>query len=47
MADDQRQNKESDFVQEYKLEQDNELRFEVESKEKATLEVVLKHNFAS
>ncbi len=39
MADDQRQNKESDLVQEFKLEQDNELRFEVESKEKATLEV--------
>ena len=38
MSEEQRQ-KESEVVQEFKLEQDNELRFEVESKEKVTLEV--------
>ena len=40
MSEEQRQ-KESEVVQEFKLEQDNELRFEVESKEKVTLEVCL------
>lgn len=38
MSEEQRQ-KESEVVQEFKLDPDNELRFEVESKEKATLEV--------
>lgn len=38
MSEEQRQ-KEAEVVQEFKLEQDNELRFEVESKEKVTLEV--------
>ncbi|EFX89485.1 protein CLP1 homolog [Daphnia pulex] len=38
MSEEQRQ-KESEVVQEFKLEQDNELRFEVESKEKVTLEL--------
>lgn len=38
MSEEQRQ-KEAEIVQEFKLEQDNELRFEVESKEKVTLEV--------
>ncbi|EFX62356.1 hypothetical protein DAPPUDRAFT_120305 [Daphnia pulex] len=40
MSEEQRQ-KESEVVQEFKLEQDNELRFEVESKEKVTLEALL------
>lgn len=41
MADDSRQqNKDTtEPAQEFKLEQDNELRFEVEGKEKVTLEV--------
>ena len=39
MAEDQRQNKETEPVQDFKLEQDNELRFEVEGKDKVTLEV--------
>lgn len=38
MAEEQRQ-KETEIVQEFKLEQDNEFRFEVESKEKVTLEL--------
>ena len=38
MTEEQRQ-KESETVQEFKLEQDNELRFEVESKDKVSLEV--------
>lgn len=38
MAEEHKQ-KESEQVQEFKLEQDNELRFEVENKEKVTLEV--------
>ena len=42
MAEEQRQ-KETEVVQEFKLEQDNEFRFEVESKEKVTLEVSFTH----
>jgi len=41
MAEEQRQ-KETEIVQEFKLEQDNEFRFEVESKEKVTLEVFIR-----
>ncbi|EFX61134.1 hypothetical protein DAPPUDRAFT_274561, partial [Daphnia pulex] len=44
MSEEQRQ-KESEVVQEFKLEQDNELRFEVESKEKVTLEMLARDNF--
>ena len=35
--------KNNDLTQEFKLEQDTELRFEVESKEKVTLEVCYTH----
>ena len=36
--------KNNDLTQEFKLEQDTELRFEVESKEEVTLEVCLSWN---
>ena len=44
MAEEQRQ-KETEIVQEFKLEQDNEFRFEVESKEKVTLEVFIRYQY--
>jgi hypothetical protein len=38
---DEKASKETEKVQEFKLEQDTELRFEVEGKEKVTLEVCI------